>query len=606
MINLNTKPNWRSVLLLILLASGMYFTWLGVAELRLSDEALNAAFAQELVAEGNFMESHLYGKTVSGFPLYSWCVALCSLGRMPNSFTLRLPAVLALFVLALASGLFARKIQSPFAGIIAAFVVLTSFLSLRIGCRAQNDILVSALLASSWFLIYYFGWINRKWTLAWGIALALLFVASMGAGAKAILIFYLPFLFMGRRLRSMEILQAPVHLAFALIFVIALCVLHVYAPSQPFMPWNALIFVTPPETFGSYCSHIVTMLPKLMYYLFPWTLLAWAPFCVAMRPFEANEYACRFLRAIVTTNAVMFWLIPGGAPLSLIPVFGPMAVLIAVYAEIVLRRYRDFWQNIINFFSRLAMWCGLLCSVYWLLVLYGIIALHGFSPVSIWGCLVASVVVMLAMAVSVYGVRLDLNFRSRMLLLFFACITIYKSTYDVQRSWLGQRRHVNGLRLAGFSNEKETNEAASSVFSFAQTSPLSTIMAKHSLKRVYLVLPKERNCADILVESFYMQCSIKQINDVITDLPEDENEVLVLSPYLPADTTRRWRSVSQDVCISCKRECALKICSWDELKSWRRPFIELMVTHDNESESGVSARMMRLYLGVKNEIDEHL
>ena len=153
MIYINRKPSWRSIALLASLSLVMFLSGICVHELRLSDEGLTAAFTQDFIFGGNFFKTRIYGQPVPGFPLYSWCAALCSFGRMPTEFTLRLPTLLALFALALSSGLFARRIQSDFAGIIAASVVLMSMISVRVGVFAHNDTIVAALLASAWYAV---------------------------------------------------------------------------------------------------------------------------------------------------------------------------------------------------------------------------------------------------------------------------------------------------------------------------------------------------------------------------------------------------------------------------------------------------------------------
>ena len=78
MIYIERQPSRQSVALLVLLSLSLYLGALVLPELGVSDEALNAAVARDMVETGDFLKTRLYGQPVKYFPLYPWLVVLCS------------------------------------------------------------------------------------------------------------------------------------------------------------------------------------------------------------------------------------------------------------------------------------------------------------------------------------------------------------------------------------------------------------------------------------------------------------------------------------------------------------------------------------------------
>lgn len=593
MIYINRNPSWRSIVLLASLALVMFLSGMCVHELRLSDEGLTAAFTQDFIAGNSIFKTKIYGQPVPGFPLYSWCAALCSFGRMPTEFTLRLPTLIALFALSILSGLFARRIQSNFAGMVAASVVLMSMISVRVGVFAHNDTIVAALLAAAWYIVYIHGWRRQQWALCWGSALSLVLLACFGAGAKALIIFYLPFFSMGHRLRSVEALQSKQHLTAFLLMMACIIIWQCMVPGQPFVPWNAIAFMEPPYSVGSYFMHLVSMLPKILMYLMPWTFLAWAPFCLALRQFEADSHCCRFLRTIVTANFIMFWLMPGGSPLHLFPVFGPMAVLIGVYSEIVLRRYQEFFGKILQGCNVVEFAIAIMLSVLYASVVVNWVEFDGFSMKTAWACLVIALAVLVTNAVMLFVKNMRLSFRSRLLWSFCTCALLYIISFAVYEHWRYMRREVNGFALACAENGKAT-ELASSVFSSSRRVPLKKMLKDDGAKQVFLSLPTLNSRAAMLVETFYMGCPIRQISDIVAELPNpaEESVVYLLSPFAPADTRWDWAAVSDSVNLSQERgELML------DLNSKEKPYIRCSAGYVQLDKPPYGVNEMRLYRG---------
>ena len=81
------------------------------------------------------------------------------------------------------------------------------------------------------------------------------------------------------------------------------------------------------------------------------------------------------LRTIVMSVSVLVWLCPGTTTGQLLPVFAPMAVLLGVHFEIVIRRY----QHVLNKILRLVAWgvClfGILLALFWLSLATGLVSM---------------------------------------------------------------------------------------------------------------------------------------------------------------------------------------------------------------------------------------
>ena len=590
------KPSWKSILLLLLLVPPMYLLIMGVTQVRLTDEALVGAFVQDFISSKQFAVTRIYGQTVPGFPLYSWFVSLCSGFGMPNAFLLRLPALISLVVLAVVSGLFARRHHSGFAGVVAASVVLTSVVSFKIGTLAHVEIVGGLLLSCAWYSLFVLGFERRKWAAAWIVSLFLVFVATFGIGAKAIIIFYFPLFFTGRKIDCAQKMQTPQHVVTAGIFVLLLGACKIWVPTQPFLPWNAQTILPASETLGGYMGHICTMFPKIAYYLFPWTFVAWAPFCIAMRQFEHDNKMCHFMRTIVFSNLLMFWLLPGGSPLHLIPVFGPLAVLIGVHAEVVFRRH----QRIFGVLLRLAAWIVLAMAIAGLLFWLGTLRplrLFVFEDVSgesfpAWLkglCILLNAVVILCIGHLLFIGWNRRSLRSCLLWCIFAARMTCLGTWQLPAvAWDGNSRKVHGCKLA------EVQMDGGSARSIGE------LLKQDGVEQINLYLPSNKDIPKTLVETFYLRAGLKVVRDVPADIPEDKTAYL-LSPFQPAHPALEWETVSPVVNLNARRTVKGELLLAPG--RWKRPFVVFRKSEIDRMPNAAFSSMC-IYRGVPKATDK--
>jgi len=545
MISLDTKPTARSLLLLLLLALLLYLPVLSIPEVRQADEALQGAFIQDVVTGENWWQTRLYGQPVAGFPLYSWLGALTSFLRMPTAFTLRLPTVLSLFGLALCSGLFAWRAQGRYAGYLAASVVLTSAISFRTGIRAQSETVAALLLTLAWFLLYAFGWKAKRWWTAWGCSLLAVFLAQFAVGFKAPVVFYLPLLFLRNGFRTTDRLEAPSHVFPSLCFVILTIAWLLSVPGQPYLPWSSISSSFFAKSGGhSYLRHLVTMFPFAVCYLFPWTFFAWGPFCLALRQFEQNGPLCHYLRVIVISNFILFWLLPKGSPLHLLPVFGPMAVLVGIHSEIIIRRYRNFWRLLLRLFGLL----GLAGSLFGLLVALALargvlrsdILQDGRPGAAAFFCLGA---LPAALILSLWLLlKRNLSYRSAFLLAIAACQMPILSL-SVFLGLHSSVRRENGLLLA-------------------RNCPKNATVCLEWMDNI--------SAGKLLVETFYMQAHILASKDPNAELSKSaETEHYLLSTRTPVLPEYQLSVAGQGIPLG--ERASWQFSSWNR----KRPFLEI-------------------------------
>ncbi|MDD4539903.1 MAG: hypothetical protein PHT80_12870 [Lentisphaeria bacterium] len=593
MLYIERQPSTRSVVLLIVLTLVMYLGCLTIHELRASDEALHAAFAQDMVASGRFLQTHLQGRPVRAFPLYSWLVVLCSGFQTPTTLSVRLPAVLALLGLALLCGLIARRLQSAFAGAVAAAVVLTSLASFRIGCRAQSEILHALLLTAAWAAWYYYGQQGKKWYRAWGIALGLVFVAVLAVGAKALFFFYFPLLFLHRPFNIFHRLQGPAHVfTFTLLLLLLGAWLYVI-PGQPFLSWNTIMAGTNDSESGTrFFGHLLSFPLKSIVYLLPWAFFFWSPFCLALRQFENDNNACNYMRTIIFCNVFALWLLPGASPLLLLPVFGAMAILIGVHFEIVIRRYQHVLIGILHAGAWLAFATAAAGTAFWCLVTTGLISIDDFSrrwPVFFAAALL---VTMLLLWTQILAPGSKRTFRSSILWCVFAFRLVVMFLYYPLDNWLHDSRRATGLALAGLGQPllAPVTGVDPDTALPPEPPPAATFhQLRRDIPRIYL------HSNDFYqVETFYLHKPIVNVSNPVQELPTDEATLYVLSPRSPAVPTHNWEPISP--AVDPKLRYRLQLCfrpgsTHTQQPSGRQPLLAIQRVPERRHPDAPPARL---------------
>lgn len=303
-------------------------------------EAAVALVAAEMhQGAGSLANPQLLGNPVLAPPLGPWLLAAFSYIAPLNEFGVRLLGLAPLALLAVLCAYVAWRRAGSHAAAAAAAAVLTCFVALEKGIYGAGDMLFCLLINCCWLLWYRLSRERRQWLYAWFFVHLLLCLAVLAGGGKAIFFFYFPLLFLRRPLKISRRLGQPDHWV-SLLAVLAIGAAWIML--SPYLPGQLLgylgEFQPTPEPMG-YLKRFVRFPARAVLGYLPWIFLVWPAFCMAFRPLEKETVFCQFLRTIVFSLTFFFWFFPGGRPSSLLPLIGPLAILLAMNYELLVRRY---------------------------------------------------------------------------------------------------------------------------------------------------------------------------------------------------------------------------------------------------------------------------
>lgn len=351
------KPNSFLLLSLMLMAGVLYLACVPWAELRGSDESVLATVAREMVANRSFFRTTFQGENVGIFPLYPWLIALFHGVGLPDVFAVRMPAILSVLGMAALADRMARRHRDGQAGAMAALIVLTSFGAMRVGILGQTESLHAFLLSCAWFSWHNLGAMGRRWSAAWGVALGFVSLDVLTIGLRAILLFYLPYLFTAMPPRTRQMLRSNAHLQWLVVYALALYLWVTLVCPQPLFALNSLVGPLSASAVHEGFFHHFFFFPfRCLLDLMPWGLFLWMPFCLALRPLEPAGSLCGFLRTVVLSLFVFYWLLPDYSSLLMMPALPAMAVMISFNLPIILHRHERQW-------GRLLLVAGILASL---------------------------------------------------------------------------------------------------------------------------------------------------------------------------------------------------------------------------------------------------
>lgn len=536
------QPVRKHVIALIAIALVLFVPALLLPEYRASDEAIYSQLARDIVENGNWLSPRLHGGEFHCFPMYPWLVAICSGLQAPTPFTTRLPALLALGCLSLACAAFARRYMGNQSAMVAACVVLFSFVGMHAGIIGQSAVLETLFLTCAWFSWYNFGRRQERWHLAWGIAFLFVFLGVLTAGADAIVKFYLPLLFLRSKVRIFSHFKTTQHYVNLLAFAALVTIwTRFVCPYQPFLPWNDAIAMGNPAVSVGFFHHLWYLPVACVSYLMPWGVLFWTPFCLAFRQFEPEGTMCSYLRTIVLSIFLIDLVIPTKTPLMLLPVLGAMAVLIGIHFRVPASRYRTFFSRLTKSLGMLGGVAFAFGTIFWALVAVGIIMVeqvdaHSWLKLTpaAWclsaiclGCLLLVYTQVLYRS-SEGRVAMTLVWSAAGLRFAYLCLVLPIVFFTVED------RRLVALAL---SNRLSTDVETTS--EFVPNADTVVYYRKNTLNIVSLA---------------HLGCPLIAVDRPSDDLPKDEKIVYVISSEKPAVPERQWVPVTPFININQARK----------------------------------------------------
>lgn len=277
----------------------------------------------------------------TSFPLYPLCAAILHNElHLPMELVLRMLSVVAVAILSVVTWFAARSTSGVQAACVAAAFMFSTAIIIEKSIEGYPNTLMLLFLASGWFSWFTLGAGRGRWNMAWSVALFFCGMAFYTSGFIALFYFIFPLIFMRRPLTIWSKMNKPgfyigmaILIGFILLWALPLIIL---GKTLPFRP---LLF--DPDSLSAYVEHLYQFPFDVFIRLMPWSILVWAPFCVAYHPLDKTPIFSRFLRIIVISLFMFLWLSPFTEPRDIMILVSPLAVLTGINYAIVIRRYGD-------------------------------------------------------------------------------------------------------------------------------------------------------------------------------------------------------------------------------------------------------------------------
>ncbi|MFA6816277.1 MAG: hypothetical protein WCS73_08290 [Lentisphaeria bacterium] len=541
---------------LFLVAVLLYLPILNLPDLRSTDEALWGNLANSLINSKNYFTPELTADQQNCFPLYAWLVAICSFFHHPTTFTVRLPAVLSIFGIAILCGITAQRLKDNLAGFVAAAAVLTTFACLKIGVIGQAETVHAFFLSAAWIYWHRYGCQKEKWTKAWAIALSFVFLSVLTVGIKGLLLFYFPLLLTRHPGKNLRNLQTSTHFIFLTIFFIALIAWSKFTTFPTMLGNFSTIYQGAPTNFF---SHLVLFPSKLLVYLLPWSLFLWAPFCLALRQFEPTGSACGYYRAILCCPLFLFWIIPGCSPLLLFACLGPAAILISIHYEIVIRRYGHIFTFLLEIIAWPVFLGLILLSIFWIRVANGGILIQPtLSPSQL--ALAVPITLALLLLITACLVQHDIlrkkgprHILSMIIILIFAARFLFVASFSILDYWLIPDHHLKSLTLLNQAPKNTFEPIYTAVFG-TEPPPEKDYNKQADKGNLFYVVSSK----SYPIEEFYTKKQWKYIQNPNEELPQKDPVVYMISARIPAVPNRNWYPVGPTIDMASERNTSFE------------------------------------------------
>jgi len=487
---------WAIIIYTLLLFSLMH-VWQPFVEPLSSNESLHALTAVDILAgrgagrligaDGNLID----------FPLHSLALAVIGSITQLTDFTCRIPQLIAVLVMTLMSGYVTARAAGHRAGLTAASVMLVSF-GVGFFDPTANTMLGAMFMFTAWVIWYRSSRIwNWSWTSIWIASLLPLAVAVFAIGFKAIILFYLPLVFLHRPLKARKRLTQIQHI----IAIVVVLTLFLWVKSYIF-EGKVLMELMNHSNFSVFQFFFI-----IIAFTFPWILVGWPILCMAFQGVEQTPVFNQYIRTILVTAMVWSFLFSRTSEnlLMVLPIF---AVATGLNYNIFIRRY--YLQ--VRYSSRTLMILTGVTAV-WALTLIGLV--HGqvahyanlemFHVVTAFGATVA----MFLMAFLLFLLKKRFMIYSCRLAIISACfICSILAINEATTNDYNYRRNARRL---------------------VQTVDIS--------KPIYLLLKRDAHR-----EAYNLRHNIINIDDT-ESLPLDEKVYVLTDGKAPIQETREWEEV---------------------------------------------------------------
>ena len=319
--------------------AALYCIWLFVGPELMRGEVVYAAAAAELSPKRPLVMTIHGWATPECMPLLPMAARLvCDLTGAPMESVLRGWSILMLGAGACLVYLAARSRHSARAGMVAAAMYGTCFLALGTAIEGTPVTANAFFLGAAQLVFFFYGVRRSDWNRAWILSALLITLGFLSGGFMVLVFFVFPMFFFRRPMSVSSKFRRP-GFAAAVVIVVLVALLwggaYTSSPRQISlydMWWRQLTEV-------SLGWHLVTFPFGVIFWLLPWSLVAWMPFCVALQSMDNTPIYSRYLRTLIFPTLALLWLLPEMGRHGLFYALIPLSVLTGRFYESGVRRY---------------------------------------------------------------------------------------------------------------------------------------------------------------------------------------------------------------------------------------------------------------------------
>ncbi len=486
-------------------------------------EGYYAAQTQEISWSRPIVTAH--GVAIqNAYPLYPLlCSGVQSLTGLPVEFAMRIVSVLMTLASAVLVYISARLSRSTVAAQAAAAMFISCNIVMEKSLDAYPTSLVVFGVLSAQLLWFYFGAKRANWNAAWLSSLTVMALTFYAGGFPTLGLFFVPLVFMRRPLTLWTRLNKAGFYAGMLILLLAVLlwglpyITHADRFASSYWTLGA-------ATFMDYLGQLASVPFDVIVRFLPWTLIAWAPFCVALHPLDETPVFSRYLRIVVISTFFMLWLVPETKSFELMYMAGALSILTGLHYETAVRRYARQVRLLLKS-------CVFFCAGAALVIL-----LFCFLPDS-W------------FSRTVFSISYSLDFRHQPEYFYTAVAAVAAvAGMALIMAWGSRRNPVWVILLM---------TALSGGLLFWTVIYPYRLQDRHKrdfgmeLRRALVVSAGENNLPEIVYKSnildlygecCYMGIPVKKIDD-LNSLPKEADTVYLLNTAFPLLSERTWTSL---------------------------------------------------------------
>ena len=464
-----------------------------------------------------------HGKIIADtYPLFPWLAAYCDriLG-IDTAIALRLISILSLAILALIVWETGRHAAGTLAASVAAAFMISSNIVIEKTLDGYPNMTALLFLSAAWFTWFTYGAVKGSWNTAWLVSSLFCGLSFYANGWSSLIYFFFPLLFMRRPLTVWQKLRKPgflAGLAIILFFVLMWGIPRWKTGAD--IPFADYSFYT--NTIAEYIQHIFLFPIDTLLRLLPWAIIMWPAFCPAYFPLDKNPIFSRYLRTIAISIFALICLSPYSKTRDILVLCPPLAILTGINYQLFARRHRLLYAKFLRPLSIVPIIAGSALITFYLIPsqwfgdliqLNRGIAFRENSKYIILGTVYGSLLITTGIYLIVkakYKLRLWVHIMLLMtcaMLVFWAVGHPYKAQEDSKRN-LG-------------------------------------IYLRNALVKFYspnMTVYKDRVIEGLYGECYYLGCHVIEINSY-TELPQDKDEVFLISTDVPIFTERLWTNM---------------------------------------------------------------